>query len=199
MVDGLRAERVGVRAIGGFVPVLEAVVAANGCHDARHFLALRNFLRLLPLRVPEGTVWTPGAEPSHVGATQRLAHVPLAALGPVLAVTTRVPGTFDRLVLGPDVQELAVVLSALTFGEEVTQRHTLHIVLVQVVAVVAFLALAPQPVFAYIRSRLALVPEEALVALPTHTSRKPRTHLRPARPVSDCEVLLGLGLLNVLL
>ena len=75
-----------------------------------------------------------GAEAGHVAGAELLARVLLAALGAVLAEAPRVPRALHRVVLGPDVQELAVVLGAVPLHEKVAQRHARHVVLVQVLA-----------------------------------------------------------------
>ena len=74
-----------------------------------------------------------------------------------------VPGALDHLVLGTNVQELAIIFGALTLCKEVAQRHALHIILVQILAHIALLALAPQPVLAHVRPLDTLVPHGALV------------------------------------
>jgi hypothetical protein len=41
-----------------------------------------------------------------------------------------VPGALDHFVLGANVEELTVILGALTLREEVAERHALHVILV---------------------------------------------------------------------
>jgi hypothetical protein len=78
------------------------------------------------------------------------------------------------------VEELAVILGTLAVGKEVAEGHAFHVILVQVLALVALFALAAEPVLAHVSPFDALVPHRALVAglagalgKPAH---EPKTH-----------------------
>ena len=62
------------------------------------------------------------------------------------------------------MKELAVILGTLAVGKEVAEGHALHVILVQVLALVALFALAAEPVLAHVSPFDALVPHRALVA-----------------------------------
>lgn len=88
----------------------------------------------------------------------------LPAFWTMLAESASIPRTLHHLVLRANVQELTVVLGALAIRKEMTQRHAGHVVLMQVLALVTFLALAAQPMLADIRALHALMPHRAFVA-----------------------------------
>ena len=76
----------------------------------------------------------------------------------------RGPRALDYLVFRPNVQELAVVLGTLSVCKKVAERHALHVILVQVLALVALFALAAEPVLAHVCPFDALVSHGALEA-----------------------------------
>ena len=156
----------GVRALRGLVSHLIAVMAADGRDrgaDGSGALALTHLLGgQFPLGVAQ---WTRGAlrtETGHVASAQLFPHVFLAAFRAVLAKAAGIPRTFNHFVLRPDVQELAVVFCALALCKKVAQRHALHVVLVEVFAQVALLALASEPVRTSIFDDLDPIPHTTL-------------------------------------
>lgn len=81
--------------------------------------------------------------------------MPFAALGTMLAETPRVPRTVQDLIFRSNVQELTVILRTLALRKEVAQGHACQIVLMQIFAEVTLLALAAEPVLAYVCSSCA--------------------------------------------
>ena len=78
------------------------------------------------------------------------------------------PGALDHLVFRANVQELTVILSALALSKEMAKWHTLHVILMQVLAHVPLLALTSQPVLADVRPLDTLVPHRTFVSSFAH-------------------------------
>jgi len=90
------------------------------------------------------------AKARQVVGARNLFHVPMAALGPVLAETARKVGALVPLLLRVDVSVHALGVGALAkLGEEVAFGHLGEVELVEILAKLVLLAQAPQPMLAH--------------------------------------------------